>query len=77
MPARRASLLATIALAAAVGLTGCIQAPPTPPAGTPEESAPETSAAPSPSEDAEPAAASGESAALGSEFAFGEYATAR
>lgn len=77
MPARRAPLLATIALAAAVGLTGCIPSPPAPPAETtPESTAPESSPAPAESEDEEqPAAASGEAADPGSEFTFGEYAT--
>lgn len=79
MPARRAPLLATIVLAAAVGLTGCIQAPPAPQAEpSPETSAPETSATPSESEEAEetqPAAASGDVAAPGTEYGFGESAT--
>lgn len=76
MPARRAPLLATIVAAAALGLTACIPTPPATPAETsPETSAPETSAAPTESEESEPTAASGEGAAPGSEFAFGEYAT--
>lgn len=79
MPARRAPLLATIVAAAALSLTACIPSPPSAPAETtPETTAPETSSAPVESEEAEdeaPAAGSGEAAAPGSEFAFGEYAT--
>ena len=77
MSARRAPLLASIALAAAVGLAGCVPTPPAPPASTPAQSAPETSAAPSPSasEESEPATGSGDVAAPGAEFSFGDFAT--
>lgn len=76
MPARRTPLLATIVAAAALGLAACVPAAPSAPTETtPESTAPETSAAPTESDASEPAAASGEGAAPGSEFGFGEYAT--
>lgn len=77
MAARRAPLLATLVLAAAVGLTACVPSPPQAPVeSTPETSAPETSAAPSESADEEPAEApSGDVAPAGAEFTIGEPAT--